>query len=61
MGIQEEADLLSLSEEQKRIIAANDRKSKNEFLTAPPHITHGTVKMHEKYRSYVQMTAASAK
>lgn len=61
MSIEEEAALLSLSEEQKKIVAENDKKAKNEFLSAAPHITHGAVKMHEKYKSYVQMSAAGSK
>jgi len=61
MTIQEEGALLSLSEEQKRIVGDNDRKMKQEFLTAAPHITHGAVKMHDKYKSYLQMASASSK
>lgn len=44
MSKEDEAALLSLSEEQKQIVGNNDRKAKNEFLAAPPHITHGAVK-----------------
>lgn len=61
MSAAEESALLSLSEEQKRIVADNDRKAKNEFLATPPHITHGAVKMHDKYKSYVQMATASSR
>lgn len=61
MSAQEEASLLSLSEEQKRIVGDNDRKLKQEFLGAAPHITHGAVKMHDKYKSYVQMAAAGSR
>lgn len=61
MSAEEEGRLLSLSEEQRRIIMDNDRKAKNEFLSAAPHITHGAVKMHDKYKNYVQMAQASAK
>jgi hypothetical protein len=61
MSKEEEASLLSLSEEQKKIIGENDRKLKTEFLASPPHITHGAVKMHEKYKSYVSMAQASTR
>jgi hypothetical protein len=45
----EEGELLSLSDDQKKLVADNDRKLKNEYLAAAPHITHGTVKNNEKY------------
>lgn len=45
----EEGALLSLSVEQKKIVGDNDRKLKNEYLAAAPHITHGSVKLNEKY------------
>jgi hypothetical protein len=50
-----------LSPEQKKILAENDRKMKNEFLAQAPAINHGTVKMHEKYKSYMSMVQAAAK
>lgn len=59
MSKAEEAKLLSLSDAQKRIVAENDRKMKNEFLTAAPVITHGGVKMHDKYKSFVAMAQKS--
>lgn len=61
MTIAEEAALLSLTEGQKKVVGDNDRKMKQEFLAAAPHITHGAVKMHDKYKSYVQMAAASSR
>jgi len=61
MSADEEAALLSLSAEQKKIVADNDGKAKQEFLAAPPHIAHGAVKMNEKYKSYVQMATASSR
>jgi len=50
LSAEEESKLLALSDSQKRIVAENDRKIKNEFLASPPNISHGTVKMHEKYK-----------
>ena len=35
---EEEGALLSLSAENKKVIAGNDRRAKEEFLTAPPSI-----------------------
>lgn len=61
MSAEEEGKLLQISEEQRRILVENDRKLKNEFLTTPPAINHGGVKMHDKYKSFLTMTAASAK
>ena len=57
----EEGKLLSLSDEQKKIVGDNDRKLKNEFLASAPHIAHGTVKNHEKYKSYMQMVQAATR
>jgi hypothetical protein len=61
MTKEEEGKLLSLSEEQKKIVGDNDRKLKNEFLAQAPHITHGTVKNSEKYRNYMQMVQSATR
>lgn len=61
LSAEEEAKLLSLTAEQKAIIAENDRKAKNEFLTQAPAISHGTVKMTEKYKGYMGMVASATK
>jgi len=55
MTKEEEGELLSLSADQKKIVSDNDRKLKNEYLAMAPHITHGTVKMNEKYKEYMGM------
>jgi hypothetical protein len=52
LSAEEESKLLSLTKDQRRIIAENDRKSKNEYLTQAPNINHPTVKSHEKYKSF---------
>lgn len=36
-------------------------RTKVEYLNRQPHITHGAVKNHPRYRQYVDMLAASAK
>lgn len=54
MTTAEEQALMALTDEQKRIIADNDRKIKNEFLQTPPAITHGSVKGHEKFQNYMK-------
>lgn len=59
MTKQEEGKLLSLSDQQRKIVAENDRKMKNEFLTSAPVITHGAIKMHDKYKSFVAMAQKS--
>ena len=61
MTKEEEGQLLSLSTEQKKIVGDNDRKLKNEFLAAAPHIAHGTVKNHDKYKSYMQMVQSATR
>jgi len=55
LSAEEESKLLALTEEQKDIVAANDRKMKNEFLATAPGITHGAVKMTDKFKNYVSM------
>jgi hypothetical protein len=49
MTKEEESALLALSDSQKTIVVANDRKLKNGFLGAAPAIHHGTVKNTQKY------------
>lgn len=61
MSADEEGKLLQITEEQRRILMDNDRKLKNEFLSTPPAINHGGVKMHDKYKSFLTMTASVAK
>ena len=58
---EEEGKLLSLSADQRQIVAENDKKMKNEFLTAAPQISHGTIKMSDKYKSYMNMVQTSTK
>jgi hypothetical protein len=58
---EEEGKLLSLSAAQKQIVAENDRKMKNEFLAAAPQISHGTIKMSEKYKGYMTMVQSATK
>ena len=43
------------------LVAENDRKMKNEYLAAAPHITHGTAKNNEKYQSYMAVVKAATK
>ena len=61
MSKEEEGQLLSLSEDQRKLVAENDRKMKNEYLAAAPHITHGTVKNNEKYQAYMAMVRGATK
>ena len=51
---EEEQKLLALTPEQRRLIADNDRRIKNEFLQTPPGISHGAVKAHDKYKNYMK-------
>ena len=52
---EEEGKLLSLSEDQKKLVVENDRKIKNEFLATAPAVSHGSLKMSEKYKNYMSM------
>jgi len=55
---EEESKLLALTDDQKIIVADNDRKLKNEFLVQAPAISHGVVKMTDKYKAYVSMVSS---
>jgi len=59
LSAEEESKLLSLNDEQKKLVVENDRKLKNEFLAKAPEVSHGTIKMSEKYRNYVSMVQAA--
>ena len=61
MTKEEEGQLLSLSEDQKKSVAESDRKMKNEYLAAAPLISHGTVKNNEKYTAYMNMVKSATK
>lgn len=61
MTKEEEGKMLSLSADQKKIVSENDRKLKNEYLAAAPHITHGSVKLHEKYKEYMSHVQSHTK
>lgn len=55
LSAEEESKLLQLTTEQKSIVAENDKKLKQEFLATAPAISHGAVKMNDKYKSYMTM------
>lgn len=54
LSAEEEAKLLSLSDENKKVIASSDRRAKEEFLKSAPSINNPGVRMHEKYANYVK-------
>ncbi len=47
--------MLSLNDDQRRIVADSDRKAKNEYLGQAPNINNPGVKSHEKYKQFVDM------
>jgi len=49
----EESDLLSLKDEQKRLLVDSDKSAKAEYLKQQPNIADAGVKMQEKYKSYI--------
>jgi hypothetical protein len=55
LSAEEESKILSLTPDQRRIIAENDRKSKQEYLATAPNINNPGVKSHEKYKQFVDM------
>ena len=55
LSAEEEGKLLSLTAEQRRVIADNDRKSKIEYLGTAPNINNPGIKSHEKYKNFVDM------
>ena len=58
---EEESALLALTKEQQKLVADNDRKLREEFLTKAPAINHGVVKMHEKYKNYMSLVQSVKK
>ena len=57
----EESKLLALSSAQKKLIADQDRKQKNEFLTRAPKINNAGVKAHEKFKAFNTMVQNATK
>lgn len=51
----EESKLLSLTAEQRRIVADQDRKAKVDYLGTVPNVNNPGIKSHEKYRSFSDM------
>jgi hypothetical protein len=57
----EESRLLALTAAQKRLIADQDRKHKNEFLTRAPKINNAGVKTHDKFKAFNTMVQNATK
>jgi hypothetical protein len=55
LSAEEESKLLSLTPEQRRVIADNDRKAKIDYLGTAPNINNPGIKAHEKYKNFVDM------
>lgn len=54
LSSEEESKLMSLTADHKRIIAENDKKAKQEFLSKTPAMANPGVRMHSKYLGYVK-------
>ena len=52
---EQETELFALTDEHRKTLSVNDKRMTNEFLQAPPAISHGSIKMHDKYKHYVKM------
>lgn len=61
MSKEDEVKLFALSDDQRKILAENDKRMKNEFLQQAPAIGHGGVKAHEKFKHYLKMTQEATK
>lgn len=61
MSKEDEVKLFALSDQQRKTLADNDKKLKNEFLQQAPAIGHGGVKNHEKFKHYVKMVQEATK
>lgn len=46
LSAEEEGKLLSLNQEQRRVIADNDRKAKIDYLATVPNINNPGIKSH---------------
>lgn len=55
LSADDESKLLSLNQEQKRVIADLDRKSKQDYLATLPNINNPGVKSHEKYKNFAEI------
>ena len=55
LSAEEESNLLSLTPEQRRSVADNDRKSKIDYLGAIPNLNNPGIKSHDKYKTFVDM------
>lgn len=58
LSAEEESNLLSLSNEQKRIISESDKAAKKEFLSAKPTFSNPGVKLQEKYKDHIAKITA---
>jgi hypothetical protein len=52
--------MLSLTADQKRILADGDKKAKAEYLHAVPSISNPAVKMNPKFKAYTQSVGAGS-
>jgi len=52
LSAEEESKIMSLTGDHRRIIAENDRKTKQEFLQKAPVLSNPGVRMHPKYLGY---------
>lgn len=58
---EQETELFALTVEQRKTLAENDKRMKNEFLQTAPAISHGSIKMHDKYKYYMKMVQDATK
>jgi hypothetical protein len=59
LSAEEEGKMLSLDVDQRRIVAENDRKAKNDYISVVPNINNPGVKNHDKYKQFVNEISGS--
>lgn len=59
LSAEEETQLLSLNDQQKRVVADADRRDRQAFLTQQPNINNPSIKTNQKYLNYVDSLKAA--
>ena len=56
----EETKILSLKDDQKKVIIDGDKREKQSYLAAVPNINHPSIKSHPKFVAFTESVKASA-
>ncbi len=55
----EESKLLSLTKDQRRILAESDKNQKYDYLSKPPAVKNASLKANSKMREFMEKVANS--